>query len=320
MDTTRSPNEARRMGTHHAADDEARAHAARPARADARERLLADLDVEERRLVLAGISTAVLQGGDGHPIVLLHGPGEFAAKWWRVIPELVERHRVVAPDLPAHAGSQTPAEPLDEARVLAWLAELIDRTCPSPPTLVGHVLGGAIAARFAVEHADRLERLVLVDTLGLARFRPRPRFAATLIGLQLRPTELAYNRFMNHCSADLLKLRRDMGDRWEPYMSYSLDLARSPSAKAMRRLMRDIGLPPISPDRLARIGVPTTLIWGRQDKANSVRIAQAASARHRWPLHVIEDCADDPARDHPEAFLRALRAAMATDAATAATT
>ena len=102
-----------------------------------------------------------------------------------------------------------------------------------------------------------------------------------------------------------------MGERWEPYMSYSLDLARSPSAKAMRQLMRDVGLPPLPADRLARIGVPTTLIWGRQDEANNVRIAQAASDRYRWPLHIIEDCADDPARDHPEAFLRALRAAMA---------
>jgi pimeloyl-ACP methyl ester carboxylesterase len=298
------------MATHHVASDDDRAGGAR---SDARERLLAGLEVDERRLALAGISTAILEGGAGPPVVLLHGPGEFAAKWWRVLPQLMERHRVVAPDLPAHGASQTPTEPLDEACMLRWLAELIDRTCPSPPTLVGHVLGGAIAARFAVEHGDRLARLVLVDTLGLARFRPQPRFAATLIGLQLRPNERAYNRFMNHCSADLPQLRVDMGKRWEPYMSYSLHLARSPSAKAMRQLMRNVGLPPLPFDRLARIGVPTVLIWGRLDKANNVRIAQAASARYQWPLHVIEDCADDPARDHPEAFLRALRTAIAGD-------
>ncbi len=283
---------------------------------DAREQLLAGMDVEECRYTLAGISTAVLAGGEGSPVVLLHGPGEFAAKWWRVLPQLMQRHRVIAPDLPAHGSSQTPDERIDEARVLAWLGELIDRTCPSPPTLVGHVLGGAIAARFAVDHGRRLDRLVLVDTLGLARFRPTLRFAATLIGLQLRPNERAYDRFMNHCSADLPRLRQDMGERWEPYQAYSLDLARSPSAKAMRQLMRDIGLPPIAPHRLTGISVPTTLIWGRQDQANNVRIAHAASARYQWPLHVIEDCADDPARDHPQAFLGALRAATE-DAATA---
>ncbi|HET8758191.1 MAG TPA: alpha/beta hydrolase [Solirubrobacteraceae bacterium] len=282
---------------------------------DARRQLLAGLEVEEHRLTAAGISTAVLQAGDGSPVVLLHGPGEFAAKWWRVIPELAARHRVVAPDLPAHGASEIPDAPLDEARVLAWLGELIDHTCEAKPTLVGHVLGGAIAARFAVDHGDRLDRLVLVDTLGLARFRPSLGFAATLIGLQLRPTERAYDRFMDHCSADLPRLRADMGPRWEPFMAYSLELARSPRAKAMRRLMRAVGLPPIAPDRLARIAVPTTLIWGREDQANAVRIAEAASARHGWPLHVVDDCADDPARDHPEAFVRALEAAAADDPA-----
>ncbi len=112
-----------------------------------------------------------------------------------------------------------------------------------------------------------------------------------------------------------------MGARWEPYTSYSLDLARSPSAKAMRQLMRDVGLPRLPAERLTRIGVPTTLIWGRQARANGVRVAEAASARHGWPLQVIEDCADDPARDQPEAFVRALHAAVATDrSGTGATT
>ncbi len=70
-----------------------------------------------------------------------------------------------------------------------------------------------------------------------------------------------------------------------------------------------MGIPRIPAEELAGIEAPTTLIWGRQDRANRLRVAERASARHGWPLHVIEDCADDPARDHPEAFLRALRAA-----------
>ena len=45
-----------------------------------RERLLTGIPVTERRFRLAGVSTAVLEGGDGPPIVLLHGPGEYAAK------------------------------------------------------------------------------------------------------------------------------------------------------------------------------------------------------------------------------------------------
>jgi pimeloyl-ACP methyl ester carboxylesterase len=277
---------------------------------EAREQLLTGIAVSERRLTLAGVSTAVLEGGDGPPMVLLHGPGEFAAKWFRVLPELVKRHRVIAPDLPGHGASDVNGGRLDADRMAAWLGELIERTSTSAPVLVGHVLGGAIAARFAVHESDRLRRLVLVDTLGLARFRPTPRFALGLVGFQARPTERTYTRFMRQCSFDLDGLREQMGERWDPFVAYNLELARGPGAKQGGRLLRELGLPRIPPPELARIAVGTALIWGRQDRANRLRIAEVASARYGWPLHVIENCADDPPRDQPAAFLEALYTAI----------
>ena len=45
--------------------------------------------------------------------------------------------------------------------------------------------------------------------------------------------------------------------------------------------------------------MPTTLIWGRHDLATPLRVAEAASARYGWPLHVIEDAADDPPVERP---------------------
>ena len=139
-----------------------------PAGERARDWLLAAMPVTERRLRLAGIDTAVLEGGDGPPVVLLHGPGEHATKWLRVIPHLVTSHRVVAPDLPGHGISEVTDGPPDADRVLAWLGELIEQTCPTPPVLVGQILGGAIAARFASVHGDRLHRLRVLDRTGEA--------------------------------------------------------------------------------------------------------------------------------------------------------
>jgi pimeloyl-ACP methyl ester carboxylesterase len=275
-----------------------------------RDRLLAGLPVEEHRLRLAGIPTAVLVGGEGAPIVLLHGPGEFAGKWLRVIPELVRTHRVIAPDLPAHGSSGGSDGGLHDERVFAWLNALIEATCPSPPVLVGHVLGGAIAARFASRHGDRIARLVLVDTLGLAPFRPALRFALAMVHFLAHPSEKTYDRFMRQCSHDLDGLREAMADRWEPFVAYNLRLARAPGAKAAGRLMRELGLPRIPHEALEGIAVPTALIWGRQDRATRLPIAEAASVRYGWPLHVIEHCADDPPRDEPEAFLDALRRAL----------
>lgn len=58
------------------------------------------------------------------------------------------------------------------------------------------------------------------------------------------------------------------------------------------------------------IAGPMPLIGGRHDLATPLPIAEAASARYGWPLHVIEHTADDPPIEQPEAFVRALRAAL----------
>ena len=276
--------------------------------ADARQRLLAGLPVRERRLQLAGVSTAVLEGGDGPPIVLLQG--EFAAVWMRVIPELVTTHRVIAPDLPGLGASEVSGRPPDADAVLTWLDELIEQTCAIPPVLVGKGPGGALAARFAIDHSDRIDRLVLVDTQGLDRFRPAPGMTLSFISVLLRPTERGLERGFRHCFADLDGLRAEMGERYEWMAAYALDRFRTPSVKAaMRSLMRQLASA-IPPGDLERIAVPITLIWGRHDLGVRLSVAEAASARYGWPLHVIEDARDDPAIEKPTAFLEALRSAL----------
>jgi pimeloyl-ACP methyl ester carboxylesterase len=276
----------------------------------ARQRLLADMPVTERRLLLAGISTAVLEGGEGPPVVLLHGPMGNATHWLGVIPGLVASHRVIAPDLPGHGASEV-AGLLDAERVLAWLCALIERTCMSPPVLVGQLLGGALAARFAIEHADRLRQVVLVDTFGLTPFEPAPEFGHALHQFLAQPTQHTHRSLWRHCAFDLDRVRQRMGDLWQPFEAYNLDRARTPSIQAaLATLMEQFGRPAIPPADLARIAVPTTLNWGRHDRATPLAVAAEASARFGWPLHVIENCNDDPPVEQPEALLRTLRDAL----------
>lgn len=279
--------------------------------ADPRAQLLADLPVAERRLDVAGVSTAVLEGGDGPPVVLLHGPGESSLWWLRVVPSLVATHRVVVPDLPGHGESTVVDNDLDADGVLAWLDGLLERTCATPPRLVGLLLGGGIAARYAVERDDRLRSLVLVDSFGLGRFRPSARFALGLLRFVVRPTDGAYHSFLDQCFSDRDGLIARMGDDWEPFVAYNLDRARTQRVRtAMRALLASVGVPTIPPADLERITVPTTLVWGRDDCAVGLGVAETASERYGWPLHVVDDAGDDPKLERPDAFLAALGHAM----------
>jgi pimeloyl-ACP methyl ester carboxylesterase len=274
-------------------------------------RLLSGLPVSERRLMLAGVSTPVLEGGDGPPVVLLHGPGAYGAHWMEVIPGLVSACRVVVPDLPGLGASQVSDGALDADRVLSWLGELIERTCASPPVLVGQTLGGAIAARFASRGGDRLSRLVLIDPFGMAPFQPAPEFGLALTRFLADPTRQTHESLWRLCAHDLDGLRERMGERWEPFEEYNLDRARTPSVQAaLAAYMQQFGAA-IPPEDLARISVPTALIWGRHDLAIPLALGEAASARYGWPLYVIENAADDPPVEQPEALVRVLRVALA---------
>lgn len=275
-----------------------------------RNQLLAAIPITEQRLNLAGISTAVLKGGDGPPMILLHGPGESSVWWMRAIQELVKTYRVIVPDLPGHGASKVSGE-LEADLVFSWLSELIEQTCSSPPTLVGNILGGSIAARYAIDHGEQISRLVLVNSLGLEKFRPAPRFAFGLFRFMIWPTEKNFNRFFPQCIYDVDELRSKMGGNWEPFVAYNLECARDKDrSTAVQTLMKKLGIPKIPSEELKKIDVPTALIWGRHDRANKLKIAEKASRRFGWPLHVIEETRDDPKLERPEAFAAALKAVL----------
>ncbi len=276
-----------------------------------RDRLLAGLPVTDRRMQVTGLQTAVVEGGSGPPLLLLHGPGEHGLKWLRVIPDLVRTHRVVAPDLPGHGASEPLAREMEGESVLDWLDALIDSTCPQAPALVGQTLGGAIAGRFTARRPHRVSRLVLVDSLGLTTFQPSADFGEALSGFLSAPGEVTHERLWRLCAFDLDALAESLGARWPLLKAYNLQLARTPALRSTQQiLMQRFGMEAIPAAELERIAVPVTLIWGRHDLATPLPVAEAAGALRRWPVHVIEKAADDPPLEQPEAFLEALRAAL----------
>jgi pimeloyl-ACP methyl ester carboxylesterase len=152
---------------------------------------------------------------------------------------------------------------------------------------------------------------VLVDALGLSSFEPAPQFGRALQDFLTQPTGNSHAELWRYCAFDVDLLRQRMGKVWESFETYNVARASEPSVQAaVARLMDEFGLHAIAPDELAKIEVPATLIWGRHDLATSLSVAESASRRFGWPLHVIENCADDPPVEQPKALAQALLAAI----------
>jgi pimeloyl-ACP methyl ester carboxylesterase len=274
-------------------------------------RLLEGMPVTERRLDLAGVSTSVLEGGEGPPIVLLHGQGGFAAHWVQVIPHLVGSHRVVTPDLPGLGQSEVRAGRLDAPGLVAWLGELIAQTCTEPPSLVGISLGGALAARFAVKHGDRVRRVVLVNSGGLGRAWPAPGALVALVRYTMHRSSANFDRVIRYVVVDPERIRNEWGDRWAAFRAYDMDRTAQKKVRAAdSQLLRRTNMPRIPSDQLREISVPVALIWARNDRITRFQIAEEASARFRWPLYPIDDCGHFSIGERPHALLEALRAAI----------
>jgi haloalkane dehalogenase len=114
-----------------------------------------------------GLRLAHIDEGEGSPVVLWHGEPTWSYLWRKVVPPLLEAgHRVIVPDLPGFGRSD---KPMDEEwytydRFTAVMADLLERLDLRDATFVMHDWGGPIGLRLAVEHADRVARLVAMDT------------------------------------------------------------------------------------------------------------------------------------------------------------
>jgi pimeloyl-ACP methyl ester carboxylesterase len=129
-------------------------------------------ELAHRLVEVRGVPTYLVDAGEGPVVLLIHGYGDTADGWRRVVPGLLPGHRVVAVDVPPFGRSGDPrANPLidfyDE-----YLPALFDTLALERATVVGHSLGGAIALRLAIGRPDLVERLGLVAPAGLAKRPP----------------------------------------------------------------------------------------------------------------------------------------------------
>jgi pimeloyl-ACP methyl ester carboxylesterase len=116
-----------------------------------------------RYAVVNGINLYYEIHGAGRPLVLLHGGLGSGEMFGPVLPQLSERHQVVAPDLQGHGRTADIDRPLDIRLMADDVAALIDHLGLDKPDVVGYSLGGGVALQVAVRHPDKVRRLVAVS-------------------------------------------------------------------------------------------------------------------------------------------------------------
>ena len=237
------------------------------------------MDLTEQFIEHDGMRTAYLEAGDGPPVLLIHGsgPGVSALANWRgtLQSDLTSRYRLIAPDVVGFGNTTAPeGTPFDQASRLRQLTGFMDAMGLGKVGLVGNSMGGALALGLAHLHPDRIERMVLMGTVGIS-FPITPAldevwgYEPSIPAMEGVIRHLAHDQSL--VSDDLVKLR------YEASLVPGVQERYAAAFAAPRQ--RHLDDMAISEDEIAAIKVPTLLIHGIHDhivplKDTSLRIAR----------------------------------------------
>ncbi|MGP6159433.1 MAG: alpha/beta fold hydrolase [Vulcanimicrobiaceae bacterium] len=257
-----------------------------------------------------GLTLATFEAGredEGAPVVVLvHGLGHWTqAAWDFMVPYLDATHRVLAFDLPGFGDSAKPPSGYDLASFVRTLGDVIEARGHSTYALVGHSLGGLIAADFARQQPDgRIRMLGLIDPAGFLR---SPSLALKIAGSRpvswlfktIRPTRGFVRRTFESAVYDPASIPEDMYARayelsQDPKMTRAFALVYAGAMQEFLHLARLHA-------RLAEWKGPTLLVWGGEDRYIPVRALE--NARLVFPqasVHVLEHCGHCPPVEYPD--------------------
>jgi pimeloyl-ACP methyl ester carboxylesterase len=119
-----------------------------------------------------GIQMHYVMGGQGDPVVLLHGWPETWYAWRHVMPALAENYTVIAPDLRGLGDSSKPPTGYDGRTVAEDIHQLVTQLGFNTIFLVGHDIGTQVAYSYAAEHPTEVEKLVIMEVPPPGFFPP----------------------------------------------------------------------------------------------------------------------------------------------------
>jgi pimeloyl-ACP methyl ester carboxylesterase len=262
-------------------------------------------------------------GGDGMPLLMVHGLGGNAMNWMAVGPQLAENHRVLALDLAGFG--RTPL--FNRSAALGANAELVHRfieqVIGEPAILMGNSMGGHIAMLEAADHPHWVAGLILVDPAipGVHVRRPDPTMLGVMAALTLpgladfvidrRARVLGPERLVRETIAlvtvDPSRIDSAMFDAHVQLMRERGNLGRQAS-RAFLQAVRSLGLRMADPrfwTRVKKIEAPTLVVHGELDRLIPLSaVRDLVRRRPDWALEVIRGVGHVPMMESPDLFLK----------------
>ena len=246
--------------------------------------------------------------GNGPPLVLVHGsPGE-GRSWGRVASKLVDRHRVLMPDLPGYGGSDPVAQDPQSrtAKIGAAIAALIE-TCGEPVRLCGHSYGGNVALHAALAVRHGIAHLTLLEPVF---FR-----ALELTGAEdvRRPAAEFFAGYADRVTGGKPEAVGEMIDFWFgtgafarlPHQVQGFLTAAAPkNGRDVRSSLAEA----LTREQLASFAKPVLVAYGAASPPIASAIAEAlVSLLPAARLHAIDGASHGMLDTHPDAVAALLR-------------
>ncbi len=261
------------------------------------------------------LKLAVIESGQGRPILLLHGFATSSYTWHAILPELSKNHRVIAIDLRGFGASD---KPLDDHYSIQDQTEavqaFIEQENLRDLTVIGHSFGGGITLTLALnaaqERKPRIRNIVLIDTIAYRQ--PIPIFFRLLqipmvgdIGMTLVPPEIQAGQGLRLAYYDRDKISgQDVAE-------YANTLYSSAAKHALTKTIEQ--LIPENIDEIAlrykTIKLPTLIVWCQQDKVVPVVLGLRLHEEMRSSeLALFTHCGHMPQEEKPEDTVAAIQA------------
>ena len=245
---------------------------------------------EPRVADVGGVRTRYFVGGEGPPLVVVHGLGGAAVNFTLLAPLLARRHRVLIPDLPGHGKTEPLERAYDLTAYADHVAALAELEGMFPAPLVGYSMGGVIALRLAVSRPERVTALALVAAAGIVSVSRRAEIWLAVTGA-LRPA-----RVMTRFRGTFARRPRL---RWLPFGLWGavdppalapegvLGFLEGPSqhtdvGMAGRALLRDDPRPDLD-----HVRCPVLLLWGSRDRLVPLVDGFEYARRLRAPIRTL---------------------------------